>query len=45
MQKLTFVRGEAKAQTYRAWLEMLTLQLEAVSTEVAEFGAMVAGEA
>ena len=44
IHKLTFNRGEAKAQTYRDWIEMITLQLEAISAETADYWKAVTTE-
>ena len=42
--KLNFTKAEAKATTYRDWLEMLTMQLEAVSQTTTDYWDLVCAE-
>ena len=44
LTKLNFSKSEAKATTYRDWLEMLTMQLEAVSQETTDYWEKVCEE-
>ena len=44
LPKLAFTRGEPKAQSYRDWIELLTLQLEAISSETTDYWNLVQEE-
>ena len=44
VQKLVFHKNELKAQTYRDWLELLTMQLEAVGRQAADYWQAVCRE-